>query len=325
MSYNHLTLLERETISQMGFCGHGVRSIARTLRRAPSTISRELTRNGSAHGRYSAVTAHRRSVDRRRQRPVSCKLDHGELQAEVRRGLGCCWSPEEISGRLRREQRGHDRMQVSHQTIYRWLWSNPRIYEQFSDDLRHRRYRKRGRAGRDIPIRNRRSIHSRPTIVSNRTRVGDWEGDTVVGRRHSRYVATFVERRTGYLLARVIKNRRSATLNRAVERAFRNLPRGLRHSLTVDNGTEFAAHERLTRRLGPPIYFADPYTPCQHGTNENTNGLLRQFLPKHCGFSDLGRIELEFHVSLLNNRPRKRLNYRTPAEVFNEARVALEV
>lgn len=316
MSYTHLTLDERETIAKMHSSGLGPRAIGRALNRSPSTISRELSRNSSGDS-YSSHAAHAQSLSRRSQRPLSRKLDHQPLATEVRRMMGCCWSPDAVSGRLRREHPDDRRMHVSHQTIYRWFWSNSDIQEDLSDCLRHGRYRAR-RSGRQAPIRNRIGIRQRPDVVDRRSRVGDWEGDTIVGKGHRGYVATFVDRRSGYLVASRMRDKRAASLNRAAERAFRDIPAIARQSLTVDNGTEFAKHEALSRRLALPIYFADPYSSWQRGTNENTNGLLRQFLPKTEELFDLPPTVLAFHVDRLNNRPRKRLGYLTPEEVFQQ-------
>ena len=316
MSGCHLTLCERETIANLYFAGHGPREIGRRLKRAASTISRELRRN-STNGRYRPSTAHRKSLCRRSKRPVRRKLSHPPLRSEVERLLSCCWSPDQVSGRLKRVHPEDRRRHVSHQTIYRWLWSNPERAAEFTEEMRHGRYRRRKRFARPV-IRNRVSIHQRPSVIEARHRVGDWEGDTIVGRAHSGYVATFVDRRSGYLVASRMRDKRSVSLNRAAERAFRHVPETARHSITVDNGTEFAKHETLARRLKLDIYFADAYCSWQRGTNENTNGLLRQFLPKNQELFDLSPTVLEFHVDRLNNRPRKRLGYLTPAEVFQQ-------
>jgi len=316
MSYRHLTLSERETIANLLFAGHGPTVISRALGRSPSTISREIGRN-SVNGRYRPSVAHQRCLSRRSGRPLQRKISHPPLRSEVQRLLSCCWSPDQVSGRLKRVHPEDRRMHVSHQTIYRWLWSNSAIAEEFAQDLRHGRYRRRKRSPRPV-IRNRVSIHQRPSVIEARHRVGDWEGDTIVGRAHSGYVATFVDRRSGYLVASRMRDKRSVSLNRAAERAFRSVPKEARHSITVDNGTEFAKHKSLARRLKINIYFADAYCSWQRGTNENTNGLLRQFLPKNQELFDLPPTVLEFHVSRLNNRPRKRLGYLTPAEVFHQ-------
>ena len=172
--------------------------------------------------------------------------------------LGRCWSPDEAAGSLRLQHPSDRRMHVSHQTIYRWMWSNSEVREDLSDCLRHGRYRRR-RSSTRITIKNRVSIRERPAVVEDRARIGDWEGDTIVGKGHRGYVATFVDRYSGYLVASRMRDKRAASLNRAAERAFRQVPREARHTLTVDNGTEFAGHEMLAKRLQTEIYFADPY------------------------------------------------------------------
>ena len=182
MSYTHLTLAERETIAKMHFSGHGPTAIGRALNRSASTISRELSRNGTDGG-YSSHAAHAESLSRRSQRLVQRKLDHQPLASEVRRLLSCCWSPDEISGRLRYEHPDDQRMHVSHQTIYRWFWSNSDLQNELSGCLRHGRYRHR-RSSRQTPIRNRVGIRQRPAVVETRSRLGDWEGNTIVGKGH---------------------------------------------------------------------------------------------------------------------------------------------
>jgi len=316
MSFQHLSVSERETIAQMSYAGASVSVIARELGRSASTISRELRRNGDSGG-YSAHKAQQRSMKRRSERRVNRKLDDRMVAGEVRRMLSCRWSPETVAGRLRHEHPGEHKWHISHQTIYRWIWKNAGD-EGVSSSLRHGRYRRRGRSKREV-IRNRKSIHTRPSEVEGRDRLGDWEGDTIVGRGHNGYVATFVDRRSGYLVASRMRNKRASSLNQAAERAFREVPVELRQTLTVDNGTEFAKHEQLTRRLGLPIYFADAYSSWQRGTNENTNGLLRQYIPKSTNILDVMPTALAFFVDCLNNRPRKRLGYLTPAEVFNQS------
>jgi IS30 family transposase len=248
---------------------------------------------------------------------VTKKLDHAPLLSEVHRMLSCCLSPDEVSGRLKLEHPDDSRMHISHQTIYRWLWTNPDVYAELRPNLRHGRYRRRGRKPR-VTIRNRVSIHKRPTAVEERSRIGDWEGDTIVGKGHRGYVATFVDRKSGYLVASKMKDKRAISLNRAAFRAFKQVSSSARLSLTVDNGTEFAKHQQLSHALGMDVYFADPYSSWQRGTNENTNGLLRQFIPKKKNILELSPTALAFHVNRINNRPRKRLGYQTPDEVFHQ-------
>lgn len=316
MPYSHLTLDERETIAQMRFAGHSPEEISRRLNRAPSTIRRELNRNGKSSG-YTASAAHKAAIERRAQRPLQRKMDHDSLQTNARTMLSRNWSPDEIAGRLKREHPGDPKLHVSHQTIYRWLHAHPLLFEKFRSYMRHGRYRRRGSRPRGS-IRNRVSIHDRETVIEERSRIGDWEGDTIVGKGHSGYVATFVDRKSGFLVTAKMNDKRATTLNRAAIRAFGPVPSSARFSITVDNGVEFAKHEQLAKRLGMPIYFADPYSSWQRGTNENTNGLLRQFIPKNMNILDLSRTALAFHTEQLNNRPRKRLHYQTPAEVFHQ-------
>ncbi len=318
MPYHQLTIEEREVISQMHYSKCSQAEIARRLGRSRSTISRELRRNRSGSG-YEAVAAQRKAARRRRERPVMRKMDCPELNAAVRHGLTHEWSPQQIAGRLRREHRGSRAWRISHQTIYRWL-ETCEFREHFRSFLRHGRYRKRGRCDGRGRLRNRVSIEKRPKIVSHRSRIGDWEGDTIHGAQHSGMIVTCVDRKSGYLITAKMKDGTSARLNAALERAFRDIPEELRRTLTVDNGSEFAGHEQFSRRLNLPVYFAHAYSPNERATNENTNGLLRQYIPKGTVFDEVTHQQLAFVTKRLNNRPRKRLNYLTPAEVFHKRR-----
>ena len=316
MSYTHLTLDDRETIAQMKFAGHSPEEIGRRLKRAPSTIRRELRRNGTTTG-YTASAAQKNAIERRAERPLHRKMDDDAVQRNVRTMLSRSWSPDEIAGRLKQEHPGKPKLHVSHQTIYRWLHADSLLFDEFRPYMRHGRYRRRGCRPRGS-IRNRVSIHDRETIIDERSRIGDWEGDTIVGKGHSGYVATFVDRKSGFLVTAKMNDKRATTLNHAAIRAFGPIPPSARLSITVDNGVEFAKHEQLAKHLGLPIYFADAYSSWQRGTNENTNGLLRQFIPKSMDILELSRTALAFYTEQLNNRPRKRLHYQTPAEVFRQ-------
>lgn len=312
----HLTMEEREIISQMRSARRKPATIARRLKRHRSTICRELARN-CRHGSYSAVRAQRRSERRRRERPLVAKLDRPKLREEVCRGLEKYWSPEQISGRLRREHPRARSCQVSHQTIYGWIrrQSDRAHWESFLrfGGKRRRRRDRRGKIPRTV------EIDKRPAVVSQRSRSGDWEGDTVIGARRQSALVTHVERKSGYLLAAKIAARQSAEVNRASQQLFASVPAQLRRTLTLDNGKEFASHEQLSEWIGMPVYFARPYAAWQRGTNENTNGLLRQFYPKGTDLKPLTDRQLQQTVELLNNRPRKRLNYRTPNEVIRNS------
>jgi len=323
MSYHQLTLEEREVISQMHYSGSGPTAIARRLDRSPSTISRELRRNCSPQG-YRAVTAQKQTSKRRRERSLTRKMDDPQINEAVRTGLSQEWSPEQIAGRQQRDHPNQPSRCVSRQTIYRWL-ETCEYRSHFRSFLRHGRYRKRrGMDGRGR-IRNRTSIEERPAEVDSRRRFGDWEGDTVHGTGHSGMIMTCVEPKSGYLVAAKMKDGTSARLNAAKERAFRSVPQKLRQTLTVDNGKEFAGHERLSQRLAMTIYFAHPYSSNERATNENTNGLLRQYFPKKTDFRDISHHALAHVTERLNNRPRKRLNYLTPLEALNKAGFALQL
>ena len=323
MPYHQLTLEEREVISQLHYSGTGPTKIARQLKRSPSTVSRELARNSDSEG-YRAVAAQERTSRRRREHPIMRKMDDSFINESVRTGLSQEWSPEEIAGRMRRNHRRTRWRRVSYQTIYRWLVTCE-YRSHFRSFMRHGRYRKRrGMDGRGR-IRNRVSIEQRPAKVDSRRRFGDWEGDTVHGAGHSGMIMTCVERKSGFLITSKMKDGTSARLNAAKERAFRIIPPKLRQTLTVDNGKEFAGHEQLSERLQLPIYFAHAYSSNERATNENTNGLLRQYFPKKTDFRDISHHALAHVTNRLNNRPRKRLNYLTPLEVLTKAGFALQM
>lgn len=312
----HLTIQEREVISQMRYGRRKARGIARRLGRHRSTVYRELSRNRDSRG-YSAVRAQRRADRRRRQRPLVRKMDRPKLRREVCQGLTHYWSPEQIAGRLRRRRNRQPRSYVSHQTIYAWIAEQPnhRYWESFLrfGGKRRRRRDLRGKIPRTV------EIGRRPAAVNHRSRYGDWEGDTVVGLRRGNALVTHVERKSGYLLAAKIEARKAEAVNRTSYRLFQSVPPYLRRTLTLDNGKEFAGYEDLSRWTGIAIYFAQPYAAWQRGTNENTNGLLRQYFPKGTDFGHVTDRQLRDVVAQINDRPRKRLKYRTPKEVLQNS------
>lgn len=327
MPSGHLTAQEREVIGQMRYAGHGPTKIAETLGRNKGTISRELSRNRLANGVYSALEAGRMAEQRRRERPRTRKIDRPDINEVVRNGLAQRWSPEQIAGRLRRDQEAHPERCVSRETIYRWLRSDFESAPHFRSFLREkgRPRKRRNCAEKRGQIRDRISIEQRPPEVETRGRFGDWESDTMAGAGQQGHLVTHVERKSGYLLAARMNTRQSAMLVRTSRRVFAEIPAELRLTMTVDNGKEFALHEELTRHLGLAVDFAHPYSSWERGTNENTNGLLRQYYPKGTRFSDISHHELARVVAQINNRPRKRLDYQTPAEVLAIARsVAFE-
>lgn len=312
-----LTMSEREVISKMRFAGASPAEISRTLGRHRSTVSRELARNGEGPD-YSAVTAQQKADVRRRERPLVRKMEQPHLSEYVREHLVERWSPDQIAGRLQREHPRDRLWSLCGQTIYRWIQAQP------VDDRRHWQQFLRWK-GRRKPRQDRRGrlpaqvhIANRPVIVDRRGRYGDWEGDTIVGRRHRGGVVTLVERKSGYLLTGKVRDRQAERVRRTIARLVDPLPSSLRRTLTLDNGKEFAQHARLSRETQLRVYFAEPYRPQQRGTNENTNGLLRQYYPKGTDFHDISRHHIERTTTELNNRPRKRLNYQTPSEVLTK-------
>ena len=327
MPYKHLSTDERNVIYTMTILGKSQAQIARCLGRHPSTISRESKRNTNCDGRYLPQVADIQARLRRRAHIRRPKIGNGRLMAHVEDKLRCRWSPQQIAGRLcAAPPRAFDGATISHTTIYRWIWACPERAQRFKPYLRvawKKRRKPYGKPSKRGQIPDRVSIDERPDIVAERRRLGDWEGDTMVGKSRSGYVATCVDRTSRYLVARKLKTCSAKHLKLGLHDAMRRLPVAKRKTLTTDNGKEFACHKDLTRLLGVAVYFAHPYSSWQRGTNENTNGLLRQYVPKKMDFSQLTDWQLASYVWQLNNRPRKCLNYRTPAEVFHERDVAL--
>jgi IS30 family transposase len=309
-----LTMEEREVLSQMRYAGASNAEIARTLGRHRSTIGRELKRNSSGD-RYFATTAHGLAQTRRHCRWAGRrKMEQNEIVRFVQRGLKRFWSPDQIAGRSHREYRSDGSRHIGRQTIYNWI----RQQGQRGDDTwkTHLRFANKRRRYRSNSTMATRSIAGRPAVVDRRSRYGDWEGDTMVGAGHRGALVTSVERKSGYLLASRVRDRQARRVNQSLYGQFRRLPPTLRRTMTFDRGKEFSEHEALAEKTQLEIYFADPYCSWQRGTNENTNGLLRQFFPKGTDFTQITAEQLARAKRLINDRPRKRLNYRTPREVL---------
>ncbi len=311
---HHLTLEEREVVAQMRSGGHNQAEIAQQLGRAESTISRELRRNRSRNG-YWAVAAQRKAETRRRDRPRVCKLERPEVRRYVQQRLRQCWSPDQIALRSRDDFPRDRRRQVSHQTIYAWIVAQEAAGRHWRRYLRSSGWKRpeRRKCGQ-LPACV--SIEGRPAVVDRRGRYGDWEGDTVVGAHRRGGAVTLVDRKSGYLLLGRVGNLRAATVRQTMTELYRTTPCALRKTLTLDNGKEFAEHEQLATDASLKVYFAKAYCAWQRGCNENANGLIRQFFPKG---TDLAKVPEHRFVkvqTLLNNRPRKRLGYRTPLEVL---------
>jgi IS30 family transposase len=329
MSYTHLTAQERYFIYHMRMAGWSYARIGGTIGRHRGTIRREVQRNTSGGGPYLDDVAQRKACERRRKATDRPRTGEAALMAHVEAKLQARWSPEQIAGRLGvQPPTALAGKTISHATIYRWIWSCPRRAQRLRAFLRVA-YRKRrkpyGKPSSRGQIPNRVSIDQRPRVVEDRTRLGDWEGDTIVGKGRGGYVVTDVDRTSRYLVARKLEKATAASVTGALYEAMRRLPADRRRTQTFDNGREFAAHERIARLLSLDVYFAHPYSSWERGTNENTNGLLRQYLPKTSDLTELTDWRLESMIRQLNNRPRKCLNYRTPAEVFWRRSVALRM
>jgi IS30 family transposase len=318
-----LTLAEREEISRGLVAGRSLRTIAAALRRAPSTISREICRNGGP-ARYRAAGADSQAW-KRALRPKPCKLAvHARLRQAVATKLEMDWSPEQISGWLKRTFPRTEALHVSHETIYRSLYVQARgvLKKELLEHLRTRRPIRRSRhasAKRDQRgrIPDAVSISERPASAEDRAVPGHWEGDLLCGSQNS-FVVTLVERHSRYVLLAKIANRDTNSVVTALIKQARKLPDELYKSLTWDRGKELTDHKRFTMATDIAVYFCDPQSPWQRGSNENTNRLLRQYLPRGIDLAPYSQAELNKIARQLNERPRKTLDYETPAERFNE-------
>jgi IS30 family transposase len=317
----HLTKNQRIELSLLLRLGHGVRAAAQVLGVSPSTVSRELQRNVRVAGRYHAGVAERLRLARRaRANGTKHKLTplNQPLLELVESKLRLYWSPEQIAGWLKATRHA---LRVSAQTIYDWLYTTRRDLLMYlrSQKQKYRRTRANTlrRRYRDELFAARR-IDRRPAHVLSRSRYGHWEGDTVVSRKSTARIGTLVERKSGYLRAFTLPSGHSESFALGAARARETIPVHYKKTLTLDNGTEMQSYELLERLTSLQIYFAYPYHSWERGTNENTNGLLRQYFPKGSNLAT-SQEELDHAVKLLNTRPRKRLGYRTPAEMF-EAR-----
>jgi IS30 family transposase len=298
-----------------------IRAIAAGLDRSPSTISREVARNGG-RAAYRATKAEARACEQA-ARPKRCKLaTHGRLRRAVAAKLQRFWSPEQIAGWLKEQYSGDRTMTISHETIYQSLFIQARgvLKAELLDCLRSEQRMRRGRANnredRRGKIPDLVSIRERPASVEDRAVPGHWEADLVVGTQGN-YIATLVERMSRFVMLVKVPDRAGAI--DAMIRHARKLPDELRRSLTVDRGAEFFHHKRFSLATDMTVYFCDPRSPWQRGSNENTNGLLRQYFPKGRDISVHSQAELNRVARQLNERPRKTLGFRTPAAILDEA------
>lgn len=318
-----LTLAEREEISRALVTGESIRSIAARLGRAPSTISREIKRNGGRDG-YRANQADEATWVRGR-RPKRCKLRENRALAHiVAEKLRTLWSPEQIAGWLKHTYPGDESHHVSHETIYRSLFIQARgaLKKELLEHLRRTRGMRRSRhytqkTAIHGKIADAISISERPANIEDRAVPGHWEGDLVFGSGNSQ-IATLVERQTRYVMLVKLDGKDSQTVVNALIKNARKLPQELYKSLTWDRGTEMHAHKQFTVATDIQVYFCDPQSPWQRGSNENTNGLLRQYMPKGMNLSGFTQTQLNAIARQLNERPRKTLGFQTPAEMFSQ-------
>ena len=324
MPGHHLTLVERVKIQTYREQEMSPTRIALNLGRSVTTIRRELERNRTARG-YDAEQAQRRYAQRRQPCRPANKLDYEPLRAYVIEKIRDEeWTPEQVAGRLPVDCPDDPRMRVSHEAIYQAIYAQDslRFLIAFLPQARpKRRKRGQGKTRRGPSIPNRVGIDQRPKEADTRTTHGHWEGDTIIGKNNDGFIVTLVERTSRLLYAVKTQTKQACEVAQAVIETLLDCPASWLKTLTFDNGTEFAHHQRISQALPLNVYFADPYASYQRGTNENTNGLIRRYLPKGRTFADLTQRQLDSIVDQINNRPRKCLGYRTPNEVFQQVRL----
>ena len=312
-SYEHFKASERKCLEDGIERGESLRSIAKQIGKNVSSVSRELKRNSNKDGRYNAYVATNRYIHRRRvhQHPYRLERDE-ELCEYVVKKLKLAWSPEAIVCRWKKE---HPGTKLGFTTIYRSL--KKKRLKGCSREENLRRHGKKRYCRSSISkyntIKPEHTIHERPKEIEGRERIGDWEGDTVAGKRNQGCITTLVDRKTRYLVAVPEGGFNAKAIKDGVCKALEGYPV---HSITFDNGSEFASHAEIAKALNTIVYFADPHSPWQRGTNENTNGILRFFFPKGTNFIELSAPQIEAVVELINNRPRKCLDWLTPREAF---------
>lgn len=331
MTFTQLTIEEREIIQEMWWKKESVRAIARRLNRNPSTISRELTKNFPLKKRYTPRLAHQKALKNRTSRGRTLRLKNQFIRRKTIEWLRGGYSPEQISGRLRLEYK----QTISHEAIYQYIYSQ--VHRNGYGDMkpgyhdlrqylkrRHKRRQKKGmRKSEKVPKFNGISIEKRPKHIEKRKTIGHWEGDSVISGKSKTGLNTLVERKTGLVFISKIQNGTAEETSKAVIKKLGLLSSEYAKTLTLDNGSENAGWKDIETSLDMKTYFAHAYCSGERGTNENTNGLIRWYFPKGTDFATIEDEDIKRVESLLNNRPRKRLGWRTPLEVFTSG-VAIE-
>ena len=314
MAYHHLGLLERSQIYSLFQVGYSIRGISRLVKRSPSTISRELWRNRGKRG-YRCQQASRLARERRSLASQKVNKMSQVLVDRLHHYLKQKWSPEQISGYLKRH-----RISISHSRIYQYIWDDRKQGGQLYKHLRHRgkkyKYKGKGGSGRGV-ITNRVDLTLRPKIVDRKTRIGDWEADTIIGKSHQGAIVSLVDRKTKFTKLIKVKDKTAASVTSAIISSLLSLP--ITHqTITFDNGKEFASHQEIAKQTGAKTYFATPYHSWERGLNEHTNGLVRQYIPKSTYFDTVDDEAINRIENDLNNRPRKVLGFKSPNEVMQK-------
>lgn len=325
IKYQRLIVIEREEISRQIASGNSLRAIARSLHRAPSSISREIRQSGVVELRYyRAIFAQQQSYKTRHKLRRNRKLANNLLLRKfVLFHLAKNWSPEQIAKRLIILYPNDMDMRISHETIYSYIYILPRgrLKRRLVSYLRrHHKHRRKGNKGRKKsgPVRDFISIEERPAEVADRTIPGHWEGDLIIGSRNASALGTLLERTTRMTFLVKLENQDAPLVRKAFAEEFRRLPKGLKRTLTYDQGQEMAQHKLFTEETDITVYFAHPHSPWERGSNENTNALIRQYFPKGTDFTKISRRRIKEVQDELNDRPRKTLGWYTPHEEFSK-------
>ena len=323
-SYQHLTIFERETLSQLLLRGGSLGDIAKAMGRHKSTLSREISLGKLGRAGYRALTAQAFVEERKHiaKRPRKI-LNNPLLESEIHKYLRMKWSPEQIANRLKLEYPSESSMYISHESIYTYLYVLPRgeLRKELLSCLRQERRlrRKRGNThSKRGQIPNMISIEERPKEVEDRSIPGHWEGDLIVGKNRKSALGTLVERTTRTTILVPLKEKDAKAVRKAFAKETKKLPQQMKLSLTYDRGKEMSEHQLFTKDTKIQVYFAHPQSPWERGTNENTNGLIRRYFPKGTDFNKINRKEIKAVQDSLNGRPRKVLKYLTPFEVFKD-------
>ena len=312
MNYTHLTQEERYQIYALKKAGHKPSEIADVLDRDRSTISRELARNRGQRGyrprQAQLMAEERRAMNARTIDDATWQFAQDKLLQQ--------WSPEQISSYA----------DISPETIYQRIYADKRAGGLLWKQLRCQKQHKKRYGKNDCRgiIPNRQSIEQRPAIVETRSRIGDWEADTIIGKNRQQAIVSLVERKTGFALIDKVERKTAQAVTNAMTKLLKP-HRARLHTITSDNGREFAGHQVVSKKFNAEFYFAHPYASWERGTNENTNGLIRQYFPKNRDFTTITQQEIDTAMERLNNRPRKRLGFLTPSQVFFKSVVALQI